>query len=392
MGKHEKGTPKDIAKRIKSKGLQKLRWFCQMCQKQCRDQNGFKCHLTSESHQRQLLLFAENQNSYLRQFSKEFEGNFMHILRHTFGTKRVRANDVYQDYIKDKGHVHMNSTVWHTLTGFVLYLGSSGKCKIDENEKGWHIQYIDQEEELRKHKVQQRAKQEKDDEERMNEILQRQIENAKQSGGAEESKDDVKKEFQRENEDDVIKFAFQSSSKMQEKGTTALLETKPKLPLMEMKPKPLPSTSKVFGNSSAKRSALEQLIDEEESFKEKRNRKDYWLHKGIIVKLMTKKLGSEFYKAKGEVVKMIDKYTAEVSFPTVDGKGEELVRVDQENLETVIPAIGRDMLIVNGAYRGERATLLEIMEDKFMLKLRIKQGTRNGRILEVAYEDASKCT
>ena len=50
-----------------------------MCQKQCRDQNGFKCHLTSESHQRQLLLFAENQNSYLREFSKEFEANFMHV-------------------------------------------------------------------------------------------------------------------------------------------------------------------------------------------------------------------------------------------------------------------------------------------------------------------------
>lgn len=50
-----------------------------MCQKQCRDQNGFKCHLTSESHQRQLLLFAENQGSYLRQFSREFEGNFMHV-------------------------------------------------------------------------------------------------------------------------------------------------------------------------------------------------------------------------------------------------------------------------------------------------------------------------
>ena len=33
----------------------------------------------------------------------------------------------------------MNSTVWHTLTGFVLYLGKSGKCKIDENEKGSHL-------------------------------------------------------------------------------------------------------------------------------------------------------------------------------------------------------------------------------------------------------------
>jgi hypothetical protein len=35
-------TPKAIANRIKSKGLQKLRWYCQMCEKQCRDENGFK--------------------------------------------------------------------------------------------------------------------------------------------------------------------------------------------------------------------------------------------------------------------------------------------------------------------------------------------------------------
>lgn len=41
---------------------------------------------------------------------------------------------------------------------------------------GWHIQYIDQEDELRKQKMKQRAKQEKDDEERMNDLLQRQIE------------------------------------------------------------------------------------------------------------------------------------------------------------------------------------------------------------------------
>jgi hypothetical protein len=40
MGKEKPGflTPKAIANRIKSKGLQKLRWYCQMCQKQCRDE------------------------------------------------------------------------------------------------------------------------------------------------------------------------------------------------------------------------------------------------------------------------------------------------------------------------------------------------------------------
>ncbi len=60
----------------------------------------------------------------------------LQVLRFTFGGKRVRANDVYQEYIKDKGHVHMNSTSWHTLTGFVQYLGRTGKCRIDQNEKG----------------------------------------------------------------------------------------------------------------------------------------------------------------------------------------------------------------------------------------------------------------
>lgn len=33
-------------------------------------QNGFKCHMMSESHQRQLLLFAENPDKYIDDFSK----------------------------------------------------------------------------------------------------------------------------------------------------------------------------------------------------------------------------------------------------------------------------------------------------------------------------------
>jgi hypothetical protein len=36
---------------------------------QCRDENGFKCHTMSESHQRQMSLFAENANKYLDEFS-----------------------------------------------------------------------------------------------------------------------------------------------------------------------------------------------------------------------------------------------------------------------------------------------------------------------------------
>jgi hypothetical protein len=65
MGKNDFLTPKAIANRIKAKGLQKLRWYCQMCQKQCRDENGFKCHYLSESHQRLMQVFGQNPDRIL---------------------------------------------------------------------------------------------------------------------------------------------------------------------------------------------------------------------------------------------------------------------------------------------------------------------------------------
>ena len=47
MPKAEKGSAKHLANKMKSKGLQKLKWYCQVCEKQCRDDNGFKCHMVS---------------------------------------------------------------------------------------------------------------------------------------------------------------------------------------------------------------------------------------------------------------------------------------------------------------------------------------------------------
>lgn len=182
MGKHEVGTPKYIANKIKAKGLQKLRWFCQMCEKQCRDENGFKCHTMSESHHRQLLLFADNASRYMDQFSREFSQGYINLLKRQFGTKRVPANRVYQEYIADRNHVHMNATMWLSLTGFVKWLGQSGQCVVDETEKGWFVTYIDREPatleaEERKAKKQ---KMDKDDEERMMEFIEKQVEKGRQ--------------------------------------------------------------------------------------------------------------------------------------------------------------------------------------------------------------------
>ena len=64
-------------------------------------------------------------------------------ISYRFGTKRVRANQVYQEYIADKSHLHMNATRWVTLTEFVKHLGRTGVGRVDETEKGWFIAWID---------------------------------------------------------------------------------------------------------------------------------------------------------------------------------------------------------------------------------------------------------
>src|ERR1700685_4574564 len=80
MPRAEKGTPKAISNQQKSKGLQRLRWYCQVCEKQCRDENGFKCHAASEAHLRQMLVVGENAGRHISDFSSQFQGEFVAVL------------------------------------------------------------------------------------------------------------------------------------------------------------------------------------------------------------------------------------------------------------------------------------------------------------------------
>ena len=59
-----------------------------------------KCHMMSESHLRQMRLFAEQPNTIVNQYSKEFKKGFLDILnRFHAGGKAVLANKVYNQYI-----------------------------------------------------------------------------------------------------------------------------------------------------------------------------------------------------------------------------------------------------------------------------------------------------
>ncbi|KAK3544905.1 hypothetical protein QTP86_028501 [Hemibagrus guttatus] len=385
MGKADFLSPKAISNRIKAKGLQKLRWYCQMCQKQCRDENGFKCHCMSESHQRQLLLASDNPSQFMDYFSDEFKNDFLELLRRRFGTKRVHNNIIYNEYISHREHVHMNSTQWETLTDFTKWLGREGLCKVDETPKGWYIQYIDRDPETirRQEELEKKKKQDLDDEERSAKFIEEQVRRGREGKEAEE--EPVFTELKREKEEEKVAFnlAGGSSSVGPAKASTSLASNALKI-AVSVKRKDASHTAD--SKEKRKKSALAEIIEMEEK-KKKSVRSDNWIRPDIVVKVITKRLGEKYYKKKAVIRELQDKYTAVVKL--IDS-GDKL-KLDQSHLETVIPAPGKRVVIVNGQYRGMEAILEGINEKNFSAQLTIDSGAMKGKIVEgIPYEDFSK--
>ncbi|KIW01383.1 uncharacterized protein PV09_07151 [Verruconis gallopava] len=178
MPKAEAGTPKALANKMKAKGLQRLRWYCQVCERQMRDENGFKQHTMSEGHVRNMQIVGENAKSFINDYSMQFKRDFIQLLRTSHGEKWVHANRFYQEYISNKDHIHMNATKWPSLTEFTKYLGREGICRVkEEEEKGLFIAWVDDSPEAlrRNEAIRKKERQDRGDEEREQKLLQEQI-------------------------------------------------------------------------------------------------------------------------------------------------------------------------------------------------------------------------
>jgi DNA/RNA-binding protein KIN17 len=68
----------------------------------------------------------------------------------------------------------------------------------------------------------------------------------------------------------------------------------------------------------------------------------------------------------------------------------DVLKLDQSQLETVIPNIGGKLKVVNGAYRGETATLSAIDTEHFCGQIKLETGPRMGNIVACEYEDICK--
>ena len=120
--------------------------------------------------------------------------------------------------------------------------------------------------------------------------------------------------------------------------------------------------------------------------------KENWICSDILVRIISKELaGGKYFKRKGVIDRVLDdKFTCEVeildSGPD-ERDGGDVLRLDQDDLETVVPKEGKKVRIVNGKGRGKIAKVVELDKKRYLATLKLDDGT----ILErVDYGDFSK--
>lgn len=206
------------------------------------------------------------------------------------------------------------------------------------------------------------------------------------------SAEPVYTELVREGEDEKIQFCL--DTKIQP------TLSQPILPMVE---NPLKSSSKhkdtpklkSHGRESSEApqskrpriSALDEIKFREEKRREMQNRCEHWLHKGIVVKISTKVLGDKYFEKKGVIVDLEDKFIALVRM--LDSG--DVLKMDQLYLETVIPNIGREVLIVNGANRGSKGKIVKVCPESFSVDIEVLDGVLTGiEVKGLEFEDVSK--
>jgi DNA/RNA-binding protein KIN17 len=375
-------------------------------------------------------IFGQNPTKIVDAYSRDFETSFLEHLRRTHPFSRVAANLVYNEFIHDRNHVHMNSTKWITLSDFVKYLGREGKCKVEDTDKGWFITLIHKEaQDLEKRKL-KKEQTDRDAEERQGRVLAAQVERAhaaaaaaaaaagRGGGGPDELDDDIQHELDREKLDQCsLGFSLQNVKGL-DRGTTTNNDGRNKRSAFDavgvaddMENGKSSEYAQDGHHRQKKKSKLEELIERDLKAKASKqqlqqeqqetaaataalesNIYKHWIRKNIVVKVMSPALKPHgYYKQKGTILDIIDGHIAEIEML---GSGD-VVRVDEAELETVVPRPGGMVVIVGRGEKvkglvGEEAELEKIDTRAYQAKLRIKRGPHAGQSVWCEYDDFSK--
>lgn len=99
------------------------------------------------------------------------------------------------------------------------------------------------------------------------------------------------------------------------------------------------------------------------------------------MQVMSREL-TDYYKKKAVIDEVVSQYVAEV---TMQDSGDVL-RIDQAQLETVLPSPGGTVLVLAGEHAHMRAKMLGVDTSKFKAEIELKDGKQ----IWLDYEEVCK--
>jgi hypothetical protein len=139
----DQGSAKWLSNQLKRKQKTKIRWYCGLCHVGCKDENGYKNHIESESHvRRELTVGGDSGKKEFTMSSedKKFQKKFVNVLITKHFGQTVLSHEAYRDlYPLDRGHNVMKGTCWGTLGVFIAHLRRCGLIEAQKGIKGWQI-------------------------------------------------------------------------------------------------------------------------------------------------------------------------------------------------------------------------------------------------------------
>lgn len=389
-----------------TKGLHKLKYFCQVCNKQLKDKDGFKCHLASNFHNLNIQRVAQNPDYFINNYSLEFEKGFLDIIKRNYPEVYVSSNKVYQEYISDSTNTHLNATKWTNLSSFIKYLKETNKCEVIYDEKESKLKLkdssfksiIEKEKFAKKEKELLKEDQRKRQEfkkllglDKMNKIKNEEIikddnSNNNQNddlNNIEEKKElvmdfkfDLKKEKMHKNIFNQLNknnLEYTEVDKLQKQET--LLKKKIKRNddnLNEEQTLKFSSFSNL-DNYKSNNNNNADIISSEDIFDFNKP----WITENIIVKVKDTNL-KEIYNKKGKIIAVEDSFKA-----LVDLSNNIKLKIDQVNLEPVIPQLKSKVMILYGDFKQSIGTLESINIEKKTVLVLVKDKLKEMNLFGI---------
>lgn len=126
---------------------------------------------------------------------------------------------------------------------------------------------------------------------------------------------------------------------------------------------------------------LKPLIDEKND-----NATKTWLREGLMVKVIAK---GKYYKAKGIVQSITPgDFVGVIKLKTPEEVNGHIVRIDESLLETVIPAIGKEVLILWGDHKGMRAIVKKLHIEHYSVDVELVE--KKKIVKKLPYEQVCK--